>query len=79
MTTSLPLSVRIVADSSNSDGWVSKLLPSSTVQDTDIGKIAFIANLNSTIQELVPGQVWEASLISAHPTYWIVQLLSRVS
>ena len=79
MTTNSPsfYPVRIVADSTNSDGWIAKLI--SSPKPELAGKIAFIANLSSVIQELVPGQLWEALPISQTDKYWIVQLTARIS
>lgn len=72
--TTTPLLVRIIFDSTNTNGWISRLLSADSALS---GKIAFIANLDSTIQDLQPGQVWEIMPVEKHSTYWKVQLLAR--
>lgn len=60
------IQVRIILDPANRDGWISKAIKT--------GRIAFIANLDTKIESLVPGQVWEAILIADGPRYSRVNL-----
>ena len=73
ITPTLPL-VRIIYDSDNTDGWIAKLVSSNPEL---AGKIAFIANLDSIIQDLMPGQLWNVIPIEQQATYWKVQLTQR--
>ena len=78
MSTPIPtIPVRIVLDNRNSDGWISRLL--ATPEPALAGKVAFISNLNSTIQELEPGQIWDAMPVEQNDRYWTVQLVARRS
>lgn len=62
--------VRIVRDMNNKDGWVARTLADSN----NSGKIAFIKNIDSLIQDLMPGQLWFASLIEEKPKFSIINL-----
>ena len=67
--------VRILQDDRNRDGWIAKLLSSDA---TLSGKICFIANLDYTIQDLYPGQRWEAQAVEQTERFWLVNLTSRL-
>lgn len=62
--------VRIIRDSNNKDGWVVRILASS--------KVGFIRNIDSVIEQLNPGQLWEATLIEERDKYAIIDLASIV-
>ena len=61
--------VRIVRDLNNKDGWVARMLTSE-----GSGKIAFLKNIDSLIQDLVPGQLWTATLLEERQKFSIIHL-----
>lgn len=63
-------SVRIVRDLNNKDGWVARAL----TNDSSNGKICFLKNIDTLIQDLVPGQLWDASLVEEKPKFAIINL-----
>jgi len=67
--------IRIVQDTTNRDGWSARLLSSD---DKLSGKVCFIANINYTIQDLMPGQIWNAQLIQDRSNYYTINLTSRL-
>lgn len=69
----IPLA-RIIYDDTNPDGWITRLLSQNNKL---AGKIAFIANLDQTIQDLQPGQIWTILPIERHENYWKIQLIAR--
>jgi hypothetical protein len=70
-------SCRIIHAPTSKDGWIAKTIPE--------GKVAFIANLSSTIQELAAGQVWSYALVYSKPVstkprasnYIVIQLIAK--
>lgn len=58
--------VRILRDYANRDGWSIRTIP-----DNDLG---FITNLSQVIEQLDPGQIWEATLLDDNSKYKIFNL-----
>ncbi len=68
--------VRIIYDDRNRDGWISKELLQA---GETTSRVCFIANLDSTIDGLQPGQIWNASLVRQHEHYARINLTERLS
>jgi len=62
--------VRVVRDPANRDGW--------TLRRLSDGKLGFIAEIDSVIQAISAGQLWEATITVDKPKFTIYTLIHKV-